>query len=80
MMHPCDFCHAPVAPFGFAPAPRLGIPVQRPIKTCAAEGCKAQARAHCRALVDAKDPLAPQRATRRKAPDPTPEDRQPSLL
>jgi hypothetical protein len=80
MMLPCDFCGARVAPFGFAPAPRLGIPVRRPIKTCAAEGCKAQARARCRALVDATDPLAQQRATRRKTPRPAPEARQPALF
>lgn len=80
MMLPCDFCGAPVAPFGFAPAPRLGIPVRRPIKTCGAEGCKAQARARCRALVDAKDPLAQQRAVRRQTPHPAFDERQPSLL
>jgi len=69
MMPRCDFCGTPVAPFGFTPAPRLGIPVRRPIKTCAAEGCKAKARARCRALVDAKDPLAGRRGARRATAD-----------
>lgn len=61
---PCDFCRAVLAPFGFAPAPRLGIPVRRPIKTCGAPGCNEKARARVAALADQRDPLS---ARRRKA-------------
>lgn len=53
---PCDFCRAPVAPFGFAPPPDSGIAVRRPIKTCSA--CREKGEERLRALLAAKDPFA----------------------
>jgi hypothetical protein len=47
----CDFCRDPLAPFGFAPDPRLGIPIRRPVKTCGRDKCQDQARAKVAALV-----------------------------
>jgi hypothetical protein len=54
--HPCDFCGDPVAPFGYAPPPRL-VRVRRPIWTCAKEACKAQAEARRKAVMDKADPF-----------------------
>jgi hypothetical protein len=55
---PCDFCRDPVAPFGFAPPPRSGIAVRRPIKTCGDPACNAQAEARVADLMARHDPLA----------------------
>ncbi len=74
---PCDFCGDPVAPFGFAPPPRLGIPVRRPIKTCGCTACNDQAEARVAALAAKHDPLAAKR--RRPSSDPG-VSRQPRLL
>jgi hypothetical protein len=59
----CDLCGAARAPFGFAPPPRLGIPVRRPIWTCGARACRAAAEARVAALlarhgIDAGPPVA----------------------
>ncbi len=54
----CDFCKSTPAPFGFAPAPKFGIAVRRPIKTCASAACKEKARARVADLVAQKGPLA----------------------
>ncbi len=59
---PCDFCKARPAPFGFAPPPRLGIQVRRPIKTCGAKDCNEKAQARVAALVDSRDPFGPGRS------------------
>mgnify|MGYP000182765091 CR=1 FL=1 len=64
---PCDFCSDPVAPFGFAPPPRLGIPVRRPLKTCGCKACNERAEARVAALIEKNDPLSPGR--RRAAAD-----------
>jgi len=61
---PCDFCKDPVAPFGHAPAPHLGIQIRRPIKTCAAADCKAKAAARVADLIERHDPLARSRRDR----------------
>lgn len=76
----CDFCQDPVAPFGFAPPPRLGIQIKRPIWTCGAAECNAQAEARRQALIDNHDPLAGSRIRRRKSPDPAQDPAQQSLF
>lgn len=61
----CDFCKARNAPFGYAPPPRLGVKVRRPIYTCAASECRAQAEARRAALIARHNPFErPQNAPR----------------
>lgn len=74
-VQPCDFCKDPVAPFGFAPPPGSGIQVRRPIKTCEARECRAQALDRRAALVARHDPFAatrtaPSAATSAPVPPP----------
>ncbi len=71
-MIPCDFCKAPIAPLGFAPPPQLGLQVRRPIKTCPAPGCQAQAEARVADLVARHDTLAAARQDHQGAPLPIP--------
>lgn len=61
---PCDFCGGPSAPLGFAPPPRLGIPIRRPLKSCGAVECNSQARARVQALIERHDPLTQGRASK----------------
>lgn len=77
---PCDFCKAPLAPFGFAPRPGLGLSVRRPITTCNDPECQAQARARVAALEAARDPLARVRAARKADPAPKSDPAQKSLF
>lgn len=58
MSGPCDLCGARCAPFGYAPPPRLGIKVKRPLWSC--DDCKAAAQARVDALVARHDPFAGQ--------------------
>lgn len=70
---PCDFCADPIAPFGFRPRSRRLGPGERPIKTCAAADCQAEARARCAAF-EAKQGARP------VEPPAPPPPRQGSLL
>lgn len=73
-VHSCDICGAAVAPFGFAPPPRLGIKVRRPIKTCPAAACREVARGRVASLVARHDPFAATRATRGQVAPPAAAD------
>lgn len=68
---PCDFCKAKNAPLGFAPPPRLGLKVRRPIKTCMDRACQDQAIRRVAALVEKHDPFARPRDERVRPAPPT---------
>jgi hypothetical protein len=70
----CDFCKDPVAPLGWAPPPRLGLRIRRPIHTCPAAVCQAQAAARVQAVIDRANPFAP------APPAPPPDPPQGSLF
>lgn len=61
---PCDMCDAEIAPFGYAPPPGSGIKVARPLRSCAAEACRATAARRRASLVDRNGASLPARRDR----------------